>query len=73
MLRFIPVVLLPDKSKCQYLFETGRALELVGDHPQAEQNFASALTLMQRTPQPATPQHLALVLVGLATSLIDQQ
>lgn len=74
MLRFIPFDALADTSKCQYLFEKGRALALVGKHPQAENNFALALTLLQRAPQqPASPQHLALALVGLATSLIDQQ
>ena len=73
MLRFLPFDILPDTNRRQYLFEKGRALALVGKHPQAEQNFAHALTLLQRAPRPASPQHLALVLVGLATSLIDQK
>ena len=73
MLRFIPVDVLSDTSKGQYLFEKGRALALVGKQPQAEQSFADALTLLQGAPRLPSPQHLALVLVGLATSLIDQQ
>ena len=73
MLRFLPFDILPDTNRCQCLFEKGRTLALVGKHPQAGHNFAHALTLLQRAPHLASPQHLTRVFAGLATSLINQK
>ena len=72
MLRFIPLAELPEAGRCQYHYEKGRALALLGRHGEAEQNFTHALSLQQRSPR-ANPQHQALVLAGLADALIGQQ
>ena len=72
MLRALPYESLPDSSKCQYLFEKGRAHALLRMHAEAELNFLQALGMLQDKPR-ANPQHKALILVGLATALLDQK
>ena len=72
LLNTFPFESLPEVEKCQYLFERGRALALLGRHPQAEQNFARSLRITQLLPR-TNPQHQALILVGLAAALIDQK
>ena len=72
MLRSIPFDVLPETSKTQYLFEKGRALASLGKYAHAEQCYSHALLQIQQAPR-ANLQHKALVLAGLAASLIDQQ
>ena len=63
---------LEDFAMARFLCEKGRAMRELSQPAAAEIQFSNACTLLEQAPS-ASPKHLAVCMIGLATCQIDQR